>query len=93
MKILKYILALALVINILPFASVSAANADIAVKGFWVATVYQINYPEKNTTDPELLKAYADEILNNAASLGFNTVFLQVRPTADAFYYSNYFKD
>jgi len=90
-KILQYILALAIFINCLPMSFASEADSEMPIRGFWVATVYQINYPEKNTTDPTQLKAYADEILNNAVSLGFNTVFLQVRPTADSFYKSDIF--
>jgi uncharacterized lipoprotein YddW (UPF0748 family)/N-acetylmuramoyl-L-alanine amidase len=61
------------------------------MRGIWVATVVNIDYPEKPTADPEKLKAEALKILDYAQSTGFNAVFLQVRPTADAFYKSQYF--
>ncbi len=90
-RLLQMILALAMIINLAPTAFASGGEGDMPIRGFWVATVYQINYPEKNTTDPAKLKEYADEILDNAVELGFNTVFLQVRPTADSFYKSDIF--
>lgn len=91
MKFLRFILALAMLINLAPTALASSTEGDMEIRGFWVATVYQINYPEKYTTNPDDLRAYADEILDDAVSLGFNTVFLQVRPTADSFYDSDVF--
>ncbi len=59
--------------------------------GIWVATVFNIDYPKKPTTDPALLKAEATAILDTVQNAGLNTVFLQVRPTSDAFYASRYF--
>lgn len=61
------------------------------MKGVWVATVYNLDYPNTATTDAAQLKAQADEILQNCAELGMNTVFLQVRPSADALYPSEIF--
>ncbi len=61
------------------------------MRGVWVASVVNIDYPTKPTTDPETLKAEALKILNDAQDTGFNAVFLQIRPTADAFYKSKYF--
>jgi uncharacterized lipoprotein YddW (UPF0748 family)/N-acetylmuramoyl-L-alanine amidase len=61
------------------------------MRGLWVASVVNIDYPTKPTTNPETLKAEALKILNDARDTGLNAVFLQVRPTADAFYKSSYF--
>ena len=69
----------------------SLVSAKKEMRGLWVATVVNIDYPAKPTTDPEVLKKEAVEILDNAKSTGLNAVFLQVRPTADAFYKSNFF--
>lgn len=55
-------------------------------KAVWVATVYNLDYPSKGTTDAATLKKEADEILNNCVDLGMTAVILQVRPSADAFY-------
>lgn len=79
---------------LLPFSLVSA-NADAVdkkdMRGVWVATVVNIDYPLKPTTDPEILKSEAVRILDNAVNTGMNAVFLQIRPTSDAFYKSSYF--
>ena len=61
------------------------------MRGVWVASVYNLDYPTKQTTDDEILKKEAIEILDNAKDLGLTTVFLQVRPTADALYNSDIF--
>ncbi len=66
-------------------------DAKEEMRGLWVASVVNIDYPSEPTTDPEALKNEALTILDNAQDTGLNTVFLQVRPTADAFYKSKYF--
>lgn len=62
-----------------------------SMRGVWVASVLNIDYPQHATTEPALLKAEAVRILDTAQAAGLNTVFLQVRPTADAFYPSQYY--
>ncbi len=69
---------------------VSALQAS-GLRGIWVATVSNIDYPEHPVTDSEVLKSEALKILDNAAATGFNAVFLQVRPSSDALYKSGYF--
>ena len=60
-------------------------------RGMWVATVYRLDYPTAATTDPARLKADADEILQNCVDMGMTAVILQVRPSADALYPSEYY--
>ena len=72
-------------------AQSSPVSAKKEMRGLWVATVVNIDYPSKPTTDPEVLKKEAIRILDMAKDTGLNAVFLQVRPTADAFYKSNIF--
>lgn len=74
----------------LSFADVEKTEAE-PFKGVWVATVLNIDYPSKGTTDVDALKKQATEILDRAAANGLNAVILQVRPTGDAFYKSNIF--
>lgn len=69
----------------------AASKADEGLRGVWVSTVLNLDYPTVPTADAEKLKSEADEILDNAADLGFNAVFLQVRPCADALYDSEIF--
>ena len=79
---------------ILPFSLVSADTETMdkkEMRGLWVASVVNIDYPSKPTTNPELLKSEAVIILDNAKNMGLNAVFLQIRPTSDSFYKSSYF--
>jgi uncharacterized lipoprotein YddW (UPF0748 family)/N-acetylmuramoyl-L-alanine amidase len=61
------------------------------LRGVWVSTVVNIDYPIKATTDVAVLKSEALQILDNAKDMGMNAVFLQVRPSSDAIYKSKYF--
>lgn len=56
------------------------------MRGVWVSTVLNLDYPAAPTASARELQKQADEILDHAAAMGFNAVFLQVRPCADAFY-------
>lgn len=61
------------------------------LRGIWVSTAYNLDFPTKWTTDAAALRRECDEILNRCQELGMNTVFFQVRPSADAMYRSDYF--
>ncbi len=79
---------------LLPFSSVSTQAVSFSkgeLRGLWVATVVNTDYPSKPTADPAVLKDEAIKILDNAKSMGINVVFLQVRPTEDALYKSRIF--
>lgn len=100
-KILVFVLVLTISFNLIAFTS-SANTGNLGEKvdgitrmddfrGLWVSTVVNIDYPIKATTNSGILKSEALTILDYAKSTGFNAVFLQVRPTADAFYQSKVF--
>lgn len=62
------------------------------MRGLWVATVYGIDWPSTSGTTPAAADAQKKELvalLDMAASSGFNSVLLQVRPMADALYKSS----
>lgn len=93
MKRLKTVLIWLFIIALFVPTNVWAEStrAKEEMRGLWVASVLNIDYPSKATTDPNILKEEAIDILNQADNLGLNAIFLQVRPTADAFYPSSYF--
>lgn len=66
-------------------------SSEIEMRGIWVSTVYSLDYPEAATTNADELKRQADEILDDSKAMGMNAVFLQVRPSADALYDSDYY--
>lgn len=91
MKKLRNIVAAALSLALLLPATAQAADTEERMRGVWVSSVYNLDYPSKNTTSAETLKQEADTILDNTVKAGLNTVFLQVRPTSDALYDSDIF--
>lgn len=64
---------------------------DDEMRGVYIASVQNINFPSKPGLGEEALKAELDEIVTVARTTGFDTLFFQVRPTADALYQSSLF--
>ena len=64
---------------------------DREIKAVWAATVFSLDYPGSAGEDSARLRADADRILEETRALGYNTLFFQVRPSADAFYKSEVF--
>lgn len=59
-------------------------------RGAWVSTVVNVDWPsEKGLSTDEQKQEYIN-ILNNLQKDGMNAVIVQVRPSADAFYPSQY---
>ena len=59
-------------------------------RGFWVATVVNIDWPKNGNDALEKKKADYKNILNFYQELNFNAAIVQVRTAGDAFYASNY---
>lgn len=61
------------------------------VRGVWIASVYNIDFPSTAGLSPSALQAELDEIIDTCLDTGLNTIFFQVRPTCDALYQSELF--
>ena len=61
------------------------------MRGVWIASVININYPSKPGLSEKELKAELDDIVENTIDAGLNSIFFQVRPCADALYPSEIF--
>ncbi len=59
-------------------------------RGFWVATVVNIDWPKNGTDAIEKKKTDYLNILDFYQKLNFNTAIVQVRTAGDAFYQSEY---
>ena len=59
-------------------------------RGFWVATVVNIDWPKSGTDPIEKQKVDYLKILDFYDSLNFNAAIVQVRTAGDAFYESDY---
>ena len=72
-------------------AGVTVVDEAEEMRGVWIATLCNINFPSGQGLSSDALRAELDDIAETAASLGLNTIFFQVRPTADALYPSSIF--
>ncbi len=66
-------------------------NPDSEMRGVWIASVGNINFPSKQGLSKKNLMSELDEIVENCVSLGINTIFFQARPASDALYSSSLF--
>ena len=66
-------------------------NPAREVRGIWIASVYNINYPSKAGLSAAELAAELDDIVKTAKETGLNSIYFQVRPSGDALYKSDIF--
>ncbi|WP_082126997.1 glycoside hydrolase family 10 protein [Allosalinactinospora lopnorensis] len=67
-------------------APVSGAPDKRQMRATWISSVYNIDWPSEPGLSPEKQKAELVRLYDEAASYGLNAVFVQIRPTADAFW-------
>lgn len=67
------------------------SDASDEVRGVWIATVFNIDYPSAPDLSAASLKREIDGILNACVSNRLNTVYFQARPSCDALYNSDMF--
>src|SRR5450432_343392 len=67
-----------------------AAQPKYEFRGVWVATVDNIDWPTHGVWEPEKQKAEFISLLDMHQKNGMNAMIVQVRPSADAFYPSQY---
>jgi uncharacterized lipoprotein YddW (UPF0748 family) len=76
----------ALVFLTLFICQISQAQPKFEFRGVWIATVDNIDWPSRGTTNSDLQKAEFIRQLDLHKKNGMNAVIVQVRPAADAFY-------
>lgn len=64
-------------------------GADRELRGVWIATVSNINWPSSTSLSAGEQQAELIELLDVAQEAGLNAVFFQVRPEGDALYASD----
>ena len=61
------------------------------LRGIYIATVYNLDFPSKPGLDAGKLAEELDDIVENTAALGCNAIYFQVRGASDAMYDSDIF--
>ena len=70
--------------------TLNALNEKIQMRAAWIATVANIDWPSSpDISATEQMKEMTD-MLDSLQALNMNAVIFQIRPTADAFYYSDF---
>src|SRR5262249_1721026 len=79
----------------LPVGAVSYVPSNVVppkpmreLRGAWIATVANIDWPSTNAVRTSQQKAELLALLDRAVQLKLNTIIFQVRPACDAFYSS-----
>jgi len=67
-----------------------AAAPKRELRAAWIATVDNVDWPKKGVTDAETQKRDFIAMLDELEAAGMNAVIVQVKPTSDAFYPSQY---
>lgn len=89
--ILKTELLLLLLINYSAFGQFESPKKEL--RGVWIATVTNIDWPSAIGTSGSIIQAQKNQLINILDSdkrYGLNTVFFQVRTICDALYKSSY---
>jgi uncharacterized lipoprotein YddW (UPF0748 family) len=73
-----------------PVKTSSQTSPQYELRGVWIATVDNIDWPSKKTLSVEEQKSEFIHILNMHQHNGINALFVQVRPAGDAFYPSKF---
>jgi len=58
------------------------------LRGAWLATAANIDFPSKPGLTSAQIKSEFDSIMDNLKAMNMNAVFVQIRPSGDAFYKS-----
>ncbi|WP_314591333.1 family 10 glycosylhydrolase [Paenibacillus terrigena] len=60
------------------------------LRAAWIASVENIDWPKQGVVKPEDQKRDFSALLDELAGMGMNAIIVQIKPTADAFYPSQY---
>ncbi|GAA5060772.1 uncharacterized lipoprotein YddW (UPF0748 family) [Thermocatellispora tengchongensis] len=73
-----------------PDCDLDPAHPKRQLRGVWIATTTNIDWPSRPGLSPARQQAEYVRILDSAVKRGLNAVFVQVRPASDALYKSPY---
>ena len=66
-------------------------EGPLSMRGVWVSTIYNLDYPSSPGLSKDQLTSEADSIIENVSQMGLNAVFFQARPCADSLFPSEVF--
>lgn len=81
---------LATLLILLTSTSMAQTSPNYEFRGVWIATVENIDWPAKKNLTVDAQKASFIRLLDLHQSNGMNAIVMQIRPSGDAFYPSQY---
>lgn len=78
-----------LYIALITISSAMAQNIRKEMRGAWIATVKNIDWPQSRTQPADQQKEDLIKIINEYHENGINAVFMQIRSASDAYYQSD----
>jgi uncharacterized lipoprotein YddW (UPF0748 family) len=67
----------------------AAPSIQREMRGVWIATVANIDWPSRTTLTPAQQRAELTDLFDRAANAGFNAIVFHIRPACDAVYRSS----
>lgn len=84
---LLFLLAFPLLFNAM-YGQKSTQNPAAELRGAWIATVANIDFPSRPGLSSRQIKMEFDSLMDVMKAMNMNAVFVQIRPAGDAFYKS-----
>lgn len=88
-RIILLFTVIAIVVTTFTFAPF--VNAEKEMRGVWLSTVKNLDFPSDTGLSVKQLKTELDTVVDDCVKNEINTIFFQVRPYADALYKSSIF--
>ena len=90
-KTFKTILIVTITVLILSMPCFCLQAKSDYLKGVWLSSAYNLDFPSKQGLTKQQLQAELDSVVSTCKNAGINAIFFQVRPSSDALYKSDYF--
>ncbi|GAA4869036.1 glycoside hydrolase family 10 protein [Saccharopolyspora cebuensis] len=78
--------SVAVLLGLIGTGGAAAQSPTTALRGMWIGAVHNIDWPSRPGLTPQQQRTEYRALLDQAVDHRLNAVFVQVRPTADAFW-------
>ena len=76
----------AVLLGVIGTGGAAAVESTTRMRGMWISSVHNTDWPAPGDHSMHEQREHYRQLLNQAQESGLNAVFVQVRPTADAFW-------
>jgi uncharacterized lipoprotein YddW (UPF0748 family) len=87
---MKRKIAISLIILLIPFILIASSHKKRQLRAVWITTLLNLDWPSKSGLSKEIQKKEFIDMLDSFHKNNINTVIVQIRPSGDAIYPSNF---